>query len=171
MVERYSKKKGLGVRNPMNGRKLGKGLTKWTKWTKVENESAGLAGKGLATQGKSDTEKQYIWGKPMEGKKPLEKSRMANVYGCGWMWSKRCARWVGRSGRAKIGMLEPEVVSGMEAALAGRGPSRKRKETLARQREGMLRTVRSWKMKRGVPVRGQRTSTNGKTARRLNGKR
>lgn len=117
------------------------------------------------------SEKHYIWGKPMEGKRPLEKSRREGVYGCGWMWSKRCARWVGRSGRAKMELREAEVVAGMEAALAGRGPSRKRKETAARQREAMLSTVRSWKMKRGVPVRGQRTSTNGKTARRLNGKR
>lgn len=144
------------------GRVRGTGVARTKESVKLEELAQGK-GRG--------TEKHYIWGKPMEGKRPLEKSRRVGVYGCGWTWSKRCGRWVGRSGRAKMELREAEVVSGMEAALAGRGPTRKRKETAARQREAMLITVRSWKMKRGVPVRGQRTSTNGKTARRLNGKR
>jgi ribosomal protein S13 len=51
------------------------------------------------------------------------------------------------------------------------GPERKRTEKEARKREQVRGTVRGIKRKRGLPVRGQRTSTNGKTARRLNAKR
>lgn len=51
------------------------------------------------------------------------------------------------------------------------GPDRQRLEDDRIQRHLKLGTVRGMKRRRGLPVRGQRTSTNGRTARRLNKQR
>ena len=56
------------------------------------------------------------------------------------------------------------------------GKEKERKEILLlKVRKGSDKrkrgTVRGVKRRRGLPVRGQRTQTNGKTARKLNGRR
>lgn len=117
--------------------------------------------------------RHFVRGKPLKGDRQVKKARVVGVYGCGKRRSKVRCRSFGVSERAVIGG-RGNVVGGMERRIKRKivmGPDRKRKVTEAIQKEFVRGTVRGMKMKRGLPVRGQRTSTNGKTARRLNRKR
>lgn len=74
----------------------------------------------------------------------------------------------------RVGNLEANQVQLMEAwRMENRvcGSDRRRVEFDARSRDLKLGTVRGMNLRRGLPVRGQRTSTNGMTARRLNKQR
>jgi ribosomal protein S13 len=116
----------------------------------------------------------FARGKPLSSQKQLKKGRRIGVYGCaGYRATYRC-RSCGVSERAIVGKRAGKVLGVMERTMKKtreRGPERKRKEKIARHREQVRGTVRGGKRKRGLPVRGQRTSTNGKTAKRLNAKR
>jgi len=95
-------------------------------------------------------------------------------YGCGKEKAKEVRRERGRRKREKVGNREVKDMERMEGWMKEkrlRGSDRKRKENEARERERKRGTVRGMKIRRGLPVRGQRTSTNGMTARKLNGKR
>jgi ribosomal protein S13 len=124
-------------------------------------------------------QQHFVRGKPLKPHRKSEKARRLGVYGCGEVTGKRRCRWFGVSERASVGKRSGAAVVLLERAMKGssarssglRGPDRKRKERESRQGEYGRGTVRAWKIKRSLPVRGQRTSTNGKTARRLNGKR
>lgn len=125
-------------------------------------------------KGKVGTNRHFVRGKPLKGNREVTKGREAGVYGCGKRRAKERCRSFGVSERAKLGKMRGVALGRMERTMKSKmlmGPERKRKEREAIQKEYVRGTVRGRKMKRGLPVRGQRTSTNGKTARRLNGKR
>lgn len=129
--------------------------------------------KGKRGKGKGYGSRHFMRGKPLKPEREVKKARVAGVYGCGKRMAQVRCRSYGVSGRAVIGGMR-NVVARMERRVKRKmlmGPDRKRKETEAIQKEYVRGTVRGMKRKRGLPVRGQRTSTNGKTARRLNRKR
>jgi small subunit ribosomal protein S13 len=118
--------------------------------------------------------RHFAIGKPLPAGEEAKKGRSMGIYGCGVPRATRRCRIFAVNERARIGKLSVRVMSGIERKMKYRmviGPERKRREKAARKVEQVRGTVRGMKMKRGLPVRGQRTSTNGKTARRLNAKR
>lgn len=126
-------------------------------------------------EGKRTKERrQRVCGKPLERKVGLRVGRARVLYGCGREKAKRRCRGQGRSRRTEGGKVPGRVVgrrgvrrkAGKGVISAGTGAERKRREAGWRKRR--RNTVRGSKMRRGLPVRGQRTSTNGKTAKRLN---
>lgn len=113
-------------------------------------------------------------GKPLKGAMEAAKGRQRGVYGCGKGRASARCRSFGVSERAVLGKRRGMPRMRMERIRKTKmvvGPERKRKEKEAINKEYVRGTVRGRKMKRGLPVRGQRTATNGKTARKLNGKR
>jgi ribosomal protein S13 len=117
-------------------------------------------------------------GKPMDVKRVVGKAFERGVYGCGRKRAKRRARLGGVSERARRGLVGEEVRVDRENRLRQErkeerviGAERQRKENEGRQIERKMGTVRGKRIARGLPVRGQRTSTNGKTARKRNRKR
>jgi small subunit ribosomal protein S13 len=117
---------------------------------------------------------KYVMGQPLDGDRGVEKGLIKGRYGCGKEKAKEVRRERGRRKREKVGNREVKDMERMEGWMKEkrlRGSDRKRKENEARERERKRGTVRGMKIRRGLPVRGQRTSTNGMTARKLNGKR
>lgn len=128
--------------------------------------------------GKATKERrQRVCGKPLEAKVGLRVGRTRALYGCGIAKAKRRCRGQGRSARTEGGKVPGRVLSrrgvrrksGKGVIAFGTGAERKRREAGWRKR--IRSTVRGSKRRRGLPVRGQRTSTNGKTAKRLNVRR
>jgi small subunit ribosomal protein S13 len=118
--------------------------------------------------------RHFLRGKPLKGAREAKRGRKRGVYGCGVHLAKMRCRSQGVSERAKLGKRVGAVMRGIDRIRKKKrvmGPERKRRERESIQREYVRATVRGIKRKRGLPVRGQHTSTNGKTARRLNGKR
>lgn len=129
-------------------------------------KEAGLKGKGR--------NRHFLRGKPLKGALEAKKGRQRGVYGCGKGRAAVRCRSFGVSERAVLGKRRGIALMRMERMRKTKmvvGPERKRKEKEAITKEYVRGTVRGRKMKRGLPVRGQRTATNGKTARKLNGKR
>jgi len=88
--------------------------------------------------------------------------------------AKEVCRACGRRPSVRVGNLEVEHVQLMEGWRMENvvcSSDRRRIEFDAVSRELKLGTVRGMNMRRGLPVRGQRTSTNGMTARNLNKQR
>ena len=114
-------------------------------------------------------------GNPLDGRMKVVKSRQRGVYGCGKTRAKYRCRVEGVSDRAIMDRVDDERVVTIEKRTKqlkmNMGSARLRFETEKRQREIKTGTIRGKKISRGLPVRGQRTVTNGKTARKRNGKR
>ena len=103
--------------------------------------------------------------------KPLWKAREKGVYGCGRRTAIevcraggiRPVRMTGMRTKAEVQRREQWVDDTREV-----GMDLKRKEATNRQRHRKRGTVRGIQLRRGLPVRRQRTQTNGSTARKLN---
>jgi small subunit ribosomal protein S13 len=99
---------------------------------------------------------------------------LRKIYGVGRVKAREVCQACGRRASVKVGNLDVEHVQlierwRMETLLCG--ADRRRMEYEAIHRHLKLGTVRGLNLRRGLPVRGQRTSTNGMTARKLNGQR
>lgn len=132
-----------------------------------------------ATKGRGveDERRQHFrGGKPRgtgkEGE-TMRNGRLATVYGVGVEESNRRLRMVGVSHRAKRSKVARVSRGNIEQRVRrrGRGADKQRREREGRQLEVGLGTVRGKRIARGLPVNGQRTRSNGKTARVLNKKR
>lgn len=116
---------------------------------------------------------QYVRGVPRRPLRTVEKG-LRKVYGVGRGKASEVRKACGRRKGVKVGNREKEEIQVRENWRRENvecGSDRRRKEYESRNRHMKLGTVRGINRRRGLPVRGQRTSTNGKTARRLNGKR
>ena len=116
---------------------------------------------------------QYVRGVPLRPLRTVEKA-LRKVYGVGRVKANELCKACGRRPSVKVGNLEVEHVQLMERWRTENvvcASDRRRLEYEAISRHLKLGTVRGMKMRRGLPVRGQRTSTNGITARRLNSQR
>lgn len=115
----------------------------------------------------------YVRGVPRRPRRPVGKA-LRNLYGIGRVQAKVVCEACGRRPSVRVGNLEANQVQLREAwRMENRvcGSDRRRVEFDARSRHLKLGTVRGMNLRRGLPVRGQRTSTNGMTARRLNKQR
>ena len=179
-------KKSLSSEQPVVKKRIKKRIQKRKEVSRVKTgrgketrgrgkETRGRGGwKGVLKEKKAKGRRHFRRGKPLKGNRTVKKARKNGVYGCGETRAKKRSRMYSLSERARIGNRRGGVVIRIERRIKKkrrRGPERKRQETEAIQKEYVRGTVRGRKMKRGLPVRGQRTSTNGKTARRLNRKR
>jgi small subunit ribosomal protein S13 len=116
---------------------------------------------------------QYVRGVPRLPRMTLDKA-LRTIYGVGRVKAKEVCRACGRRGTVKVGNMNASQVHLRERWVMENlrcGPDRRRREYESISRHIKLGTVRGMKMRRGLPVRGQRTSTNGMTARKLNGQR
>jgi len=116
---------------------------------------------------------QYVRGVPLMPLRTVEKA-LRKVYGVGRVKAMEVCRACGRRPSVKVGNLEVEHVQLMERWRTENvvcASERRRLEYEAVSRHLKLGTVRGMNLRRGLPVRGQRTSTNGMTARKLNGQR
>lgn len=99
---------------------------------------------------------------------------LRKVPGIGWKQAQGIQRASGLLPYLRIGKRKPYQLQLIEAWVNETrvvGPDRQRREDQQIQRHLKLGTVRGMKRRRGLPVRGQRTSTNARTARRLNKQR
>jgi len=116
---------------------------------------------------------QYVRGVPLIPLRTVEKA-LRKVYGVGRVKASEVCRACGRRPSIKVGNLEVDHVQLIERWRTENlvcSSDRRRLEYEAISRHLKLGTVRGMNRRRGLPVRGQRTSTNGITARRLNGQR
>jgi small subunit ribosomal protein S13 len=116
---------------------------------------------------------QYVRGVPLMPLRTVEKA-LRKVYGVGRGKAREVCKACGRRPSVKVGNLEVEHVQLMERWRMENvvcASERRRMEYEAIHRHLKLGTVRGMNLRRGLPVRGQRTSTNGMTARKLNGQR
>lgn len=116
---------------------------------------------------------QYVRGVPRRPGRTLEEG-LRKVYGLGRVKAREVCRACGRRPSVKVGNVEQEhfqLMEGWRRENVRCSSDRRRKEFETRQRHLKLGTYRGIQRRRGLPVRGQRTSTNGKTARRLNKQR
>lgn len=116
---------------------------------------------------------QYVIGIPRIPLRTSEKA-LNKLYGVGRKKAQEVCQACGRSPIVKVGNRENEHVRVMERWRMENvlcGADRRRKEYESVNRHLKLGTVRGMNIRRGLPVRGQRTSTNGMTARKLNGQR
>jgi small subunit ribosomal protein S13 len=116
---------------------------------------------------------QYVRGVPRRPNRSVEKA-LRKVYGVGRVQARAVSRACGRRPGVRVGNLEGDQVQlregwRMENLLCS--SDRRRVEAEAINRHLKLGTVRGMNLRRGLPVRGQRTSTNGMTARALNKQR
>ena len=96
---------------------------------------------------------------------------LRNLYGVGKEKAKEIRKACGVSGFVRVGNRKPYQTQLIEAWVSENvrcSSDRRRREDRSLQRHLKLGTVRGMNRRRGLPVRGQRTSTNGMTARRLN---
>jgi small subunit ribosomal protein S13 len=138
-----------------------------------KKEQRGVRGKEKEQGGVKKGGRYGRCGKGREGSVGLRRGRQG-VYGCGKKLGKELCRGYGRSERVRVGECKAEYLRRREKELRKkymRGSERKRKERRRSKEAGRRRTVREQKKRIGLPVRGQRTGTNGKTARRLNSRR
>jgi small subunit ribosomal protein S13 len=116
---------------------------------------------------------QYVRGVPRRPSRTVEKA-LRKVYGIGRVKAKEVCKACGRRPSVRVGNLEVEHVQLVESWRMENvvcSSDRRRIEYDAVSRHLKLGTVRGMNMRRGLPVRGQRTSTNGMTARTLNKQR
>lgn len=116
---------------------------------------------------------QYVMGVPRRPRRSVEKA-LRKVYGIGRVKAKEVCKACGRRPSVRVGNLEREHVQLMEGWRMENlvcSSDRRRIEFDAVSRHLKLGTVRGMNMRRGLPVRGQRTSTNGMSARNLNKQR
>jgi len=116
---------------------------------------------------------QYVRGVPRRPNRTVEKA-LRKVYGIGRVKAKEVCMACGRRPSVRVGNLEVEQVQLMEGWRMENtlcSSDRRRLESEAIHRHLKLGTVRGMNLRRGLPVRGQRTSTNGMTARNLNKQR
>ena len=105
------------------------------------------------------------------GQREKERKKGRTVYGRGKKRREEACGGLGRSSRSKGKMRKKESRNRRERRRRKyhgrkRGEKRKQKERdQVKKEKGRVRRVRK---KKGRPVRGQRTKTNGKTARRRN---
>ena len=115
----------------------------------------------------------YVRGVPRRPRRTVEKA-LQKVYGVGRRTAKQVGRACGRSPRVRVGNRDRKQVQlreGWRRENVRCSSDRRRVEYEAVSRHLKLGTVRGINRRRGLPVRGQRTSTNGMTARRLNKQR
>ena len=115
----------------------------------------------------------YVRGVPRRPRRTVEKA-LQKVYGVGRRTAKQVGRACGRRPRVRVGNRDRKQVQlreGWRRENVRCSSDRRRVEYEAVSRHLKLGTVRGINMRRGLPVRGQRTSTNGMTARRLNKQR
>jgi len=136
-----------------------------------------LSGRGRRNKARLKQRKRsfphYVRGVPRRPGRRVEKA-LRTVYGLGRVQAKAVCEACGRRPRVSVGNLETSQVQLIEAWRRENlvcGADRRRVEVEAIQRHLKLGTVRGMNLRRGLPVRGQRTSTNGMTARRLNKQR
>lgn len=99
---------------------------------------------------------------------------LRKIDGVGRVKVREVCRACGRRASTKVGNLETAQIQLRERWRMENvrcGADRRRREYEAIHRHIKLGTVRGMNMRRGLPVRGQRTSTNAMTARKLNGQR
>jgi small subunit ribosomal protein S13 len=116
----------------------------------------------------------YLRGIARRTHRPSEKARVKGRYGCGRVRAKEVCRACGISGKQRRGKVHTRRLERREEWLKEniqRGSDRLRRENESITRHRKLGTVRGVKRRRGLPVRGQRTSTNAITARKRNRKR
>jgi small subunit ribosomal protein S13 len=116
---------------------------------------------------------QYVRGVPRIPQRSVEKA-LQKVYGVGRVKAVEVCRACGIRPKVKVGNMKVEYVQLVERwRMENRvcGSDRRRIEHESIQRHMNFGTVRGTNLRRGLPVRGQRTSTNGITARKLNGLR
>jgi small subunit ribosomal protein S13 len=116
---------------------------------------------------------QYVRGVPRRPGRTVEKA-LQKVYGVGRNKAKEICQACGRRPKVMAGNLESRHAQRMEKWMIDKvfcSAERRRMEFESIQRHLKLGTVRGMNLRRGLPVRGQRTSTNGRTARRLNKQR
>jgi small subunit ribosomal protein S13 len=136
----------------------------------VEKIYKGRYGYQQLKQKPKRTVPQYVMGVPLMPLRTVEKA-LRKVYGVGRRKAREVCRACGRRPTVKVGNLETEHVQVMERWIMENvvcAADRRRMEYEAINRHLKLGTVRGMNMRRGLPVRGQRTSTNGITARKLN---
>jgi len=93
------------------------------------------------------------------------------VYGVGKARAEQACRERGILRTARCGERRPDQVQALSEWLTQSfwvGSDRRRQEARVRARYTGLNTTKGIRRRRGLPVRGQNTSTNGKTARKLN---
>jgi len=93
------------------------------------------------------------------------------VYGVGKARGERACRERGILRTTRCGERRPDQATALGEWLAQTfwvGSDRRRQEARVRSRYMGLTTTKGIRRRRGLPVRGQNTSTNGKTARKLN---
>lgn len=116
----------------------------------------------------------YRVGQGRNPKKGVSIALKKGVKGCGDWHSEEVCRACGRSRKVKAGERKRDQLERVEKWLREKGKigsDRNRQEVERIQRHRQRGTVRGQNIRRGLPVRGQRTSTNRKTARRRNRRR
>lgn len=123
---------------------------------------------GNATKGPA---RVYRLGKPHQTQEPLAQAMKKAIYGRGAASAREACRATGRNPRSPM-----EKTTDTQRVMLGKwlteqaayNANRKRREAERAQRHRTLGTYRGQHRRRGLPVNGQRTSTNAKTARRRN---
>jgi small subunit ribosomal protein S13 len=137
---------------------------------RVEEAAQATLRSGRGDRAEHRRESRYRRAEPRTGSRERYKALM-KVYGIGM----HTAQWICTQGGVvkdtKVGArtrAERQVIEAWRLDHRTVGVDRRRKESEAIQRHRKRGTNRGIKRRRGLPVRGQRTSTNGMTARRLN---
>lgn len=140
---------------------------------KKKNKGKRRARRRKQVKGRKRSHPHYVRGVPRRAGRTLEKARR-KVYGVGRGKAREISQACGRRPRVRVGNIETEQVQQREGWIMENlrcSSDRRRVEHEAVQRHMKLGTVRGMNMRRGLPVRGQRTSTNGITARSMNKRR
>jgi len=112
----------------------------------------------------------YIHGVPRRKKETVQKG-LQKVYGVGPTRARLACQRTGILGKTLRGQRERDHVVRRERWMGNHlmmRSDRRRSETNRIQKRINRGTYRGVRMRLGLPVRGQRTSTNATTARRLN---
>lgn len=146
------------------------------KWTKNRRDQKRQKYRGKRKKRRKSQREQlyYRRGKARSTKGKTQKVRVKARYGCGEKVAQKVCQAGGVMGHRERGRRKRKERGRREEwrkSNSRRGVERKRKEREARQKQTKRGTVRGRKRKMGLPVRGQRTSTNAKTARKRNGQR
>lgn len=166
-IKMKGRKKGVEVNKERRKRRI---VTKLTGREKTENRKKEGESKYHRREKPKRIVPQYVIGVPRMPLRTSEKA-LQKLYGVGRNKALEVCRACGRSPIVKVGNRENEHVRVMERWRIENvlcGSDRRRIEYESVSRHLKLGTVRGMNMRRGLPVRGQRTSTNGMTARKLN---
>jgi small subunit ribosomal protein S13 len=113
---------------------------------------------------------QYLLGMPRSGD-PVLKKALRQRYGVGPSTVRTVCRHIGLNDDVNFSRLSREERVLLESYRTEDRiieTDRRRREHESLQRHQALSTVRGMRMRQGLPVRGQRTKTNARTARRRN---